>query len=152
MHGGYESFLFGSKIPSRVKNTELEIRRSGNDQRIDGESNTIKSFTGGSGSYRKDVWTQVQEYHRSLGDVEHGISALINFVEEIQVVYTNITIRVKAVFLAVTQQLSNAQVSSWKLSSEALLESVHEVLDVEFIDQEFLYEHSSETFYEKIYS
>ena len=59
---------------------ELEIRRSGKDQRTEVESNTIKSFTGGSGSYRKDIWTQVQQYHRSLGDVEHGISALINFV------------------------------------------------------------------------
>ena len=126
---------------SRVK-AELEIRMSGRGQNTAVESELTTSTIHNS-VQRKDLWLEVRRYHQAIGDVEHGMSALLNFLEEIQAVWNHIMIKVKAVFLAVTQQFSNAQVSSWKSSSEVLQETVQELLGLEFMDEEFL-NHSSD--------
>ena len=136
-----------ASLVSKLSNVkaELETRRSGGSLKHDVEFQHSNSTSSNVGSlYRKDVWLQVLLYHQALGDIEHGVSALVNFMEEIQAVFDHISIKVKAVFLVVTQQFSNAQRNSWKSSSDALGTIVQELLDSEFEDREFLYEHSSD--------
>ncbi len=121
---------------------ELGARKSGKGVKSEGEIKVDMEHR--NKNYRKDVWSHIHQYNKALERIKVGLLALVQFEDGIKKEFERLTIRVKAIFLAVSQQLSNVQTAAWTSSADTLLKAVSRIVGSEFVDEEFLYENSSE--------
>ena len=86
----------------------------------------------------------VQHYFRKIEQLKLNMDDLSTCGSDIVASLNQMSVRIKAVFLAVTQQLSNAQAGAWQSSAAALMSAVSEILQSESPSPTILNQNSSD--------